>query len=85
MKIKLGLTFTALMLSLLIFRWYGQTGYLHYEWPFPRIVTPLLHLDGESAEDADLSETLAWLVASTAMVLFGVAWISKRILNRNKV
>ena len=79
------MAFTALILGLLIFRWYGQTGYLLYEWPFPRIMAPLLHLDGESAEDADIFETLAWCIASVAAVLFGVAWISKRILYHNKV
>jgi hypothetical protein len=79
MKVKLALAFAALVIGTLIFRWYGKTGYLHYEWPFPRIIAPAFHLDGESAEDADLLETHFWCVASSAAVLFGLFWIVKRI------
>ena len=79
MKVNLILAFIALVLGTLIFRWYGQTGYLHYEWPFPRIVGPLFHLDGESGGDADLFETHFWCIASVAIILFGTAWMVKRV------
>ena len=79
MKARPTLAFLAVVMGLLIFRWYSQTGYLHYRWPFPRILALLFRLDGESAEDADIFETLFWCVASSAAILFSICLAVKRI------
>ncbi|HWY62732.1 MAG TPA: hypothetical protein VNW15_12600 [Rhizomicrobium sp.] len=78
MRTKLFLALAAFVAAVLIFRWYAWTGYQHYPWPIPRVAARLFRLDGEGAEDADITETLVWFIAITEVTVFAVYWAVSR-------
>jgi len=81
-KAKLGLAFLSIAFGILIFRWYCETGYQQYPWPFPFIIGPLFRLDGESAEDEALLDTLIFFIVATSVILFGGDWLIRRVRSR---
>jgi hypothetical protein len=62
-------------------RAYTVIGWHYFDMPYPNVIASILHLDGESAEDAIYSEVWLEFIAAAAIVLIGARVLWRRISN----
>jgi hypothetical protein len=71
----------ALVVGTILMRGYMTVGWHHFDMPYPHIIGPMFHLDGESGEDAVYFELWLEFVAISAIGLAGARFVWKRLFN----
>ena len=81
MKWAITIAVGALIIGTLFFQAYVTVGWHYFNMPFPHLVGPMFHLDGEGAEDAVYAEIWLEFIAVTALALIGARFALGRLSN----
>jgi hypothetical protein len=71
----------ALISGTLMWRAYMVIGWHYFDMPYPRVIGPIFHLDGEAAQDAIYGEIWLEFIAASAIALIGARLLWRRISN----